>query len=189
MSQDRLTGSNAHAIRGAFSNFLTGVTVVCTIDRNGRARGFTANSFTSVSLDPPLVLVCLAKTASSHDIFRQCDSFSVNVLSEQQRELSKVFASKSADKFSKVDIRSAATGAPVIAGCLSWFDCTVFDCVEAGDHIILVGRVESFLGGQGAPLGFWRGNYVTFEGDAEANRVNSQSGQQERRLACGQSQP
>ena len=173
MNETPQAESDAKALRGAFSNFLTGVTIVCTVDPNGNARGFTANSFTSVSLDPPLILICIAKTASSYEAFRQCKSFSVNVLGESQRELSTIFATKAPDKFSNVDIRYAKTGAPIIVGSLSWFDCTAFNYVEAGDHIILVGRVESFVNGQGAPLGFWRGNYVTFESEAEAMRVET----------------
>lgn len=157
MTETRSVDSSVHAIRGVFSNFLTGVTIVCTIDPNGHARGFTANSFTSVSLGPPLVLICVAKTASSYKAFRQCQSFSVNVLGESQKELSKIFATKAPDKFSNVGIRYAKTDAPIIVGSLSWFDCTAFNCLEAGDHIILVGRVESFVDGHGTPLGYWRG--------------------------------
>lgn len=175
MSKTLSVDYDIRALRGAFSNFLTGVTIVCTVDPNGNARGFTANSFTSVSLDPPLVLICVAKTASSYETFRQCRSFSVNVLGESQRELSTIFATKAPDKFNNIDIRYAKTGAPIILDSLSWFDCTAFNYVEAGDHIILVGRVESFVDGQGAPLGFWRGNYVTFESESEAMRVETAS--------------
>lgn len=148
------------ALRRAFGTFVTGVTVITAHDAKGQPRGMTANSFTSVSLDPPLLLVCVGKSASSFSVFESADCFAVNLLHEEQTELSALFASKSPDKFSAVSHDRIHTGAPVLNDCLTWFDCTVHDCVDAGDHIILIGAVQAFGTSPSAPLGFCRGRYA-----------------------------
>jgi flavin reductase (DIM6/NTAB) family NADH-FMN oxidoreductase RutF/pimeloyl-ACP methyl ester carboxylesterase len=150
------------ALRRAFGAFATGVTVVTTAQEDGVPRGFTANSFTSVSLDPPLVLVCLAKTASSYPVFSNAAGFAVNVLAESQRDVSGLFASKAADKFDRVAWRRSAGGRPVIEGAAAWLDCVMHEVVDAGDHAILIGRVVAFGDGTDNPLGYCRGAYVTF---------------------------
>ena len=91
--------NNGRAFRQALGSFLTGVTVVTTIDQLGRKRGFTANSFTSVSLEPPLVLVCIANNADAYDAFTDCQGFAVNVLTDSQKSVSNIFATKEPDKF------------------------------------------------------------------------------------------
>src|ERR1700754_1916090 len=93
---------DARAFRRALGNFVTGVTIVTTIDAVGRPRGLTVNSFTSVSLSPPLVLACIANTAASYEVFRQSKAFAINILSEDQRSISDLFASKAEDKFDHV---------------------------------------------------------------------------------------
>ncbi|OYD64924.1 UNVERIFIED_ORG: flavin reductase (DIM6/NTAB) family NADH-FMN oxidoreductase RutF [Burkholderia sp. CF145] len=148
--------------RRALGAFVTGVTVVTTIQPDGSPRGFTANSFTSVSLDPPLILVCIAKTASSYQVFSQAPQFAVSVLAEDQKAVSGVFASKAADKFAQVAWSARATGAPVVDNAAACFDCTTHDVVDAGDHIILIGRVVDFLHISSSPLGYCRGAYVNF---------------------------
>ncbi|KND60567.1 Nitrilotriacetate monooxygenase component B [Candidatus Burkholderia verschuerenii] len=154
--------------RRALGAFVTGVTVVTTIQPDGSPRGFTANSFTSVSLDPPLILVCIAKTASSHAIFSATDHFAVSVLAEGQKAVSGVFASKSADKFAQVDWHARVTGAPLMKGAAASFDCKTHDVVDAGDHIILIGRVVDFAHTTSSPLGYCRGAYVNFSLSQEA---------------------
>ncbi|SAK89173.1 oxygenase [Caballeronia pedi] len=154
--------------RRALGAFVTGVTVVTTIQPDGSPRGFTANSFTSVSLDPPLILVCIAKTASSHAVFSATDHFAVSVLAEGQKAVSGVFASKSADKFTQVDWHARATGAPLMNGAAASFDCRTHDVVDAGDHIILIGRVVDFSHTTSSPLGYCRGAYVNFSLSQEA---------------------
>ncbi len=156
------------AFRNALGNFLTGVTVVTTVDPEGRNRGFTANSFTSVSLDPPLILICPAKNAASYEVFRNCTGFAVNVLGEDQRDVSNTFASKRPDKFDTVGHRTAATGAPIIEGCLSWFDCEPHEQVDAGDHMVLIGRVRAFDAGGGMPLAYLRGGYANLALESQA---------------------
>jgi flavin reductase (DIM6/NTAB) family NADH-FMN oxidoreductase RutF len=148
--------------RRALGAFVTGVTVVTTTQPDGSPRGFTANSFTSVSLDPPLILVCIAKTASSYEVFSQTRHFAVSVLAEDQKSVSGVFASKAADKFAQVAWQTRATGAPVVNDAAATFDCTTHDVVDAGDHIILIGRVVDFLHTSSSPLGYCRGAYVNF---------------------------
>jgi flavin reductase (DIM6/NTAB) family NADH-FMN oxidoreductase RutF len=150
-------------LRRAFGTFVTGVTVVTTRDEDGLPRGMTANSFTSVSLDPPLLLVCIGKTASSFPAFHSTDSFAVNVLHDRQKDVASVFASKSASKFEAVSHDAIHTGAPVLSDSLTWFDCTVHDRVDAGDHVILIGRVHAFGTSPAAPLGFCRGRFASVE--------------------------
>ncbi|PQV47657.1 flavin reductase family protein [Paraburkholderia sp. BL21I4N1] len=148
--------------RRALGAFVTGVTVVTTVQLDGTPRGFTANSFASVSLDPPLILVCIAKSASSHEVFSATDHFAVSVLAGDQKAVSGVFASKSPDKFAQVAWRARATGAPVMDGAAATFDCKTHNIVDAGDHIILIGRVVDFVHSNASPLGYCRGAYVNF---------------------------
>jgi flavin reductase (DIM6/NTAB) family NADH-FMN oxidoreductase RutF len=150
-------------LRRAFGTFVTGVTVVTTRDEDGLPRGMTANSFTSVSLDPPLLLVCIGKAASSFPAFNSSDSFAVNVLHDRQKDVASVFASKSVSKFEAVSHDAIHTGAPVLSDSLTWFDCTVHSRVDAGDHVILIGRVRAFGTSPAAPLGFCRGRFASVE--------------------------
>lgn len=149
------------ALRRAFGTFVTGVTVITTRDEDGTPRGMTANSFTSVSLDPPLLLVCVAKSASSYPAFTNAGCFAVNILHEGQVDVSGNFASKSPDKFQSVTHDHIHTGAPVLTDSLTWFDCTTYNTVDAGDHAILIGQVRAFDTSPTAPLGFCRGRYAS----------------------------
>ncbi|MCY1641008.1 alpha/beta fold hydrolase [Methylorubrum sp. SL192] len=152
----------AKRFRNALGTFATGVTVVTTLQENGEPRGFTANSFSSVSLDPPLVSICIARTASSHPIFKAAPRFAVNILAQDQRDVSGVFASKRPDKFEQVAWVSGVTGAPVLENCAAWFDCRLHEVVAAGDHDILIGEVVDFDASPQMPLGYCRGAYVDF---------------------------
>ena len=157
-------------LRKALGAFVTGVTVVTTCESDGTPRGFTANSFTSVSLDPPLVLVCIGKSALSCDVFCQCESFAINILAEDQTETSAIFASKDPDKFARASWRAGAGGSPIIEDTAAWIECARHEVVEAGDHVILMGRVTDLAHTASNPLGFCRGSYVKFglERDAVA---------------------
>jgi flavin reductase (DIM6/NTAB) family NADH-FMN oxidoreductase RutF len=161
------TAAQAHAsidpiaLRRAFGTFVTGVTVITTRDDDGTPRGMTANSFTSVSLDPPLLLVCVGKSASSFQAFNAADSFAVNFLHEGQVDVSAIFASKSPDKFQSVTHDRIHTGAPILTDSLTWFDCSMHNRVDAGDHVILIGQVRAFGTSPSAPLGFCRGRYAS----------------------------
>ncbi|MEM7526670.1 MAG: flavin reductase family protein [Pseudomonadota bacterium] len=153
--------SDTLALRRALGAFATGVTIVTTADRSGAPAGFTANSFTSVSLAPPILLVCLAHEAASYELFRGADTFAVNVLAADQEDIAKVFATRGMDKFSHVAWRPGERGAPLINGSLARFDCTLYERVTAGDHDILMGRVLGFSRHEGRALVYHAGNFAT----------------------------
>lgn len=148
-------------LRKALGTFMTGVTVITTVDGEARPRGFTANSFTSVSLEPPLVLACIDHNALSYPVYTATGHFAVNILAEEQREVSGIFAGKATDKFSHVSWHRGVTGSPLIDGSLAWVDCRVYERVEAGDHLILIGEVQDFHYTPANPLGYFRGAYLT----------------------------
>lgn len=158
---ERLSSFDNRELRTAFGSFMTGVTIVTTLEADGQPRGFTANSFTSVSLEPPLLLICIGKSAASMAVFRQAKGFAVNILSEAQKEISVLFASKRADKFEAARWRSGPYGNPLIEGSAAWFDCARYQVIDAGDHIILMGHIEAFSYSDANPLGYARGHYVT----------------------------
>jgi flavin reductase (DIM6/NTAB) family NADH-FMN oxidoreductase RutF len=150
-------------LRRTLGSFATGVTVVTTLDPEGAPKSFTANSFTSVSLDPPLVLICVDKAASCYPAFAGATHFGVNILCEQQQHVSRTFASRSADKFADMPWISGIAGSPIFPDSAAWLDCALHDRLEAGDHLIVIGRVLSFgHSPEKQPLGYHRGSYVTF---------------------------
>ncbi len=158
---ERLSGFDNRELRTAFGSFMTGVTIVTTAGIDGQPRGFTANSFTSVSLEPPLLLICIGKSAASMAVFRQARGFAVNILSEEQKDTSVLFASKRTDKFDATRWRRGPFGNPLIDGAAAWFDCARYQVIDAGDHIILMGQVEAFSYSDANPLGYARGHYIT----------------------------
>ncbi len=149
--------------REVLGHFCTGVTVVTAV-REGEALGFTAQAFTSVSLQPPLVAMCPARTTASWARMRDGGVFCANILSEDQEALCRAFATKGADKFHGVGWRpSHRTGSPVLADVLAWVDCAVEAEHEAGDHLIVVGRVVDLaVETHALPLLFYRGGYGRF---------------------------
>lgn len=147
-------------LRQAFGCFATGVTIVTAVDAEGRPRGMTANSFTSVSLEPPLILVCVATQAPIWSVLATAPGFSVNVLSEHQREVSQQFATPLADKFAGIDWRPAPTvGGPVLAGVAAHLCCRRDRQLEVGDHMLLIGEVFDFARAPSRPLIFHQGAY------------------------------
>ncbi|MBK9261468.1 MAG: flavin reductase family protein [Polyangiaceae bacterium] len=155
---------DAAEFRKVLGQFASGVTVVTTA-QDGAFFGMTASSFTSVSLDPPLVLFCADKRARSGIAVGPAGMFAVNILAEDQRELSEFFAGKGtdeerSDKLAAIG-RTAITGAPVLDSALAWLDCRVDRAIDAGDHIIYVGLVvaSAVRDGRDAPLVYWHGNY------------------------------
>jgi len=149
------------ALRDAFGAFLTGVTVVTTFNEEGAPIGFTANSFTSVSLDPPLLLVCLAKTSRNFSTLTGAVGFGINILSEDQKDVSNTFARPVEDRFAAVSWRKGPFGSPVFSDVAAWFDCSMHDNIDAGDHVILIGRIEGFENSGKIGLGYARGGYFT----------------------------
>ncbi len=149
------------SLRDAFGTFMTGVTIVTCRDSSGQPVGFTANSFTSVSLDPPLVLVCLANSSSNYETMTSAQSFAVNILSEDQKDISNTFARPSDDRFATVNWQPGPNGSPILADVSAWFDCDMHKITQAGDHAILIGRVKGFEATQTPGLGYARGAYFT----------------------------
>lgn len=148
------------AFRMALGSFATGVTIVTSLDREGRLLGITANSFSSVSLDPPLVLFSLARKAYSFEAFRQSRHFAVNVLADDQSELSDTFARALADKWAGVDFDVWNTDCPIITGALAQFECRTESTHDGGDHVVFIGAVERMaLDSSKQPLVYYQGRY------------------------------
>lgn len=152
-------GFDTADLRRALSAYATGIAVITTTDAAGLPVGMTVNSFTSVSLDPPLVLWCLARTSSSFAPFAACSCFAVNVLSREQGALSRQFAAKGADRFARSAWYAGQTGSPLLPATLATFECAVADRHDAGDHVIFIGRVMHYSRGDGEPLVFHSGAY------------------------------
>ncbi|MGC5013434.1 flavin reductase family protein [Streptosporangium sp. DT93] len=147
-------------MRDALGQFATGVAVITAVTGRGDRLGVTVNSFTSVSLDPPLVLWCLSRRAPSAPAFAEAGRFAVNVLAADQEHLSRRFATPLPDKFAGVETRLTPAGVPVLAGTLAHFACRTVTTYEGGDHLIFVGEVEHFHGTPGGePLVFHSGTY------------------------------
>jgi len=148
--------------RRALGNFATGVTVVTARDASGTNRGITVNSFSSVSLDPPLILFCLDKEALSVDCLSEAERFAVNVLREEQHGLSVRFSMPTADKWDGVAYDLWPGEVPVLRGCLANLLCRRENLYEGGDHLIIVGRVERLhTVEEGAPLVYFQSGYRT----------------------------
>jgi len=148
-------------LRDAFGSFMTGVTVVTTCKDDGTPLGFTANSFASVSLDPALLLVSIAKTSSNYNNFANASHFAINILAEEQKDISNTFARPSDDRFANLAWTKSASHNAIIDQVSAWFDCTTYQVVDAGDHAILIGKVEDFGSAGFAGLGYYRGAYFT----------------------------
>lgn len=140
----------------AMSHFASGVTVVTT-EHDGKPFGMTVASFASLSLHPPLVLVCIEKAVKTHDAIAASGKFGVSILKSDQAEISGRFASKSDDKFSGADLVNA--GVPLINGALTTLECTLTQQLPGGDHSIFVGEVVAVTTSEGAPLVYYRSGY------------------------------
>lgn len=159
------SGVGQDEFRAALSRFASGVTIVTTRDAGGRFHGITVSSFASVSLDPPLILVCIEKTTGSHYALLESEFFVVNVLAEGQSELSNRFASQIADKFETIDYRLGSGEVPVFNEALVTLECRLAYAHEGGDHTIFVGLVEKSEVADENPLVYWHGNYRRLETD------------------------
>lgn len=162
-----MSALDPRALRDAFGSYMTGVTVVTARAEDGSPVGFTANSFTSVSLDPPLLLVCPGRFLSSYDLFTACSHFAVNVLAEGQEEVSNTFARSGGDRFARVSYRTGAHELPLIDGAIARFCCRTHQAIPAGDHAILVGEVTHFSHGAGPGLGYLGGRYFSLRLERE----------------------
>jgi flavin reductase (DIM6/NTAB) family NADH-FMN oxidoreductase RutF len=154
-------GITPEEFRAVLGRFATGVTVVTTCEGSHRA-GITVNAFTSVSLDPPQVLVCIERTAYIHDILARTGFYAVNMLTAEQHHLSECFASRSSQRdqeFCGMTSHEAVTGAPILEGTLAFVDCRVVAVYPGGDHSIFLGQVEALGSGETLPLLYYRGKY------------------------------
>ncbi len=145
--------------RRALGKFASGVTVVSTKDDSGKLFGITVSAFCSVSLAPPLILVCIEKSAGSHHAFEQSNAFIVNILREDQTQLSNHFASHADDKFSDVKYRRGIENLPVLEDVLVNLECRLVNSHDEGDHTIYVGQVETATINDEKPLIYWHGGY------------------------------
>jgi flavin reductase (DIM6/NTAB) family NADH-FMN oxidoreductase RutF len=153
---------DADAFRSALGQFATGVTVITTLGKNGAPMGLTANSFSSVSLDPPLVLWSLGVNASSQALFRASTHYAVNVLASEQIDLSRRFGSRAmppARRFEGIDWRKGTHGVPILGQSCAWFLCSNRSRYLEGDHVIFVGEVEELGFSAHEPLIFQNGRY------------------------------
>jgi flavin reductase ActVB len=149
--------AGSEEFRAAMARFAAGVVVATTLDDGGVPRGFTASSFCSVSLEPPLILVCLANSADSFTAFDACGQFAVSVLGPEHRPLAERFGTKGVDKFTSGGLSRTPGGLPAVAGALVELDCEMHARHPAGDHTILIGRVLGVhLGeGRGTPMVYY----------------------------------
>lgn len=151
------TPFDTREFRNALGNFATGVTIITAKGSKGDLVGVTANSFSSVSLDPPLVLWSIDKSSPSLKILEDSSHFCVHILNENQGEECMSFAKSGTDKFGAIEHSEGLGGAPLMEGCLARFECRSVVHHEGGDHVIIVGEVERYDTNEGAPLTFFRG--------------------------------
>jgi flavin reductase (DIM6/NTAB) family NADH-FMN oxidoreductase RutF len=160
---DQVTATD---FRHAIGHFATGVTVVTSIDADGQPVGTTANAVSSLSLDPPLILVCFDRSSATLEAIVSHGAFAVNVLGARQQHLSANFARRGlAAAWDGVEHRPGPTGSPRLEGVLASLECTVEHRLDGGDHEIVVGRVHEVetSGADVAPLLFWRGTYASLD--------------------------
>ncbi|MCT9934021.1 flavin reductase family protein [Planotetraspora sp. A-T 1434] len=160
----RIPTVHGHHFRNVLGRFATGVVAITAIDpETGKACGLAANSFTSVSLDPPLVAFCVAHTSTSWPRLKAAGSLCVNVLAEHQQQICAQLATTGGDKFAGLSWTRSPGGGPVLDGALAWLDCTVENEHVAGDHVIVVAKVHQLDKHEdGGPLVFFRGGYGRF---------------------------
>jgi flavin reductase (DIM6/NTAB) family NADH-FMN oxidoreductase RutF len=142
--------------------FATGITVITTVDEDKNPVGLTANSFTSLSLDPPMVLFCIDRTVASFDAFHANRHFAVNILSSAQQEVSQRFAKSGPEKWSGVEFETWGSGCPILTDCIANLECEIESVYEGGDHVIMIGIVRQMASRDGDmdPLLYFRGKYA-----------------------------
>ncbi len=155
--------------RRALGAFATGITVITLLDGDGKFQGLTVNSFNSVSLDPPLILWSLARETPDFKLFAGVRRFAVNILAQDQIDISQRFATPSADKFADIEVSLGFDGVPLIAGCNAALECRTETTHPGGDHLIFIGRVERIHNSEGAPLLYHQGRYMALGGELAPN--------------------
>lgn len=153
------TGISEATFRQACGLFATGVAVATVRGEAGEPHGLTINSFTSVSLDPPLVLICIDYRAQVLEVFVRAKHYAVNILGEAQQDISNRFAYRTEDRFAGVEWTAGETGAPLIAGALAAIECVTRQIIEGGDHTILLAEAVAIHAGAGDPLLYFNSRY------------------------------
>jgi flavin reductase (DIM6/NTAB) family NADH-FMN oxidoreductase RutF len=169
-------GVDVHEFRRGLGQFASGVTVVTTRDANGRPQGLTASSFCSVSLDPPLVLVCIDNRIEARRAVLEAGLFAVSVLAESQESVSRQFAVGGPEKFLGIDLLPGENGAPLVAGALAHIECRLAAAHPAGDHTIFVGEVKRLSSTPGRPLLYHGSAYHRLPEPAEAGEPPAVAG-------------
>jgi len=152
-------------LRRVMGCFATGVTVITTRDQGGRPYGLTANAVTSLSLEPPLLLICVDRKAETYPHFFDSKIFVLNILREDQEDVSRRFAKTGGEKFTGVSYRIGHLDTPVLEGTLGHVECRIIETLEGGDHVIHIGEVQHAEAGEGRPLLFFRGKYHKLPSD------------------------
>ncbi len=156
-----------HHFRRVCSKYATGVTILTVLDAHGAPHGMTANSFTSVSLTPPLILVCIDKRSSMLDHFETGTEFAINVLDESQKDLSNCFARSGHNRFEGVVWTPGVTGAPLFPGMLASLECVVTRMVDAGDHVVTIGEaLHATWRDEGQPLIYFNSGYQALRAES-----------------------
>ena len=145
--------------------FATGVTVITTRDQAGRPYGLTANAVTSLSLEPPLLLICVDRKAETFPHFFDSKIFVLNILAASQEDVSRRFAKTGGDKFAGIACRIGHLDTPILEGTLGHVECRIIETLEGGDHVIHIGEVQHAEAREGPPLIFFRGKYRQLTGD------------------------
>jgi flavin reductase (DIM6/NTAB) family NADH-FMN oxidoreductase RutF len=154
---------DSDSFRSALGRFASGVTVITACGPDGADYGMTASAFSSVSLDPPLILVCVEKIASMHDAIVGCGHFVVNILASTQENLARRFAAEDGDRFAGVGFSRGVESVPILDDALATLECRRTSTFEGGDHVIVVGEVESAVWRDEKPLIYYRGGYAGME--------------------------
>ncbi len=161
---DFKNGDATNAFRNIMGHFTTGVAIVTTMTKSGAPIGMTVNSFTSVSLNPPLVLVCLNNNAGTIAQFLAADKFAISVLADNQTDISQIFAKRHSDRFGETHWHKGENQMPLIDGAIAFFECNRTQIHDGGDHTILIGEVShANLVTDDEPLIFYRGEYRALE--------------------------
>ena len=146
-------------LRNVLGHFATGVTVITTQDKNANPSGLTANAFTSLSLNPPLALICVDKKAQCYSCFDESKIFAINFLNEDQETISRRFATRGADKFAHIEWHRSQNGFALIDGAIGYIECKIVQSHDGGDHTIYIGEIVSATAAEGRPLLFFKGKY------------------------------
>ncbi len=165
---------SAETLRRVAGTFATGVTAITTLV-DGEPHGCAANAVTSLSLDPPLMLVCLARSSNTHASLTSSGAFAINILdhSAESRALCRSLARRSNDKFAGVAFKRGKIGVPILAQAMSWLECEVADSHDSGDHTIFIGRVLAAEDAERLPLLFFRGRFGSLVLDAAPERASA----------------